>query len=383
MWSDTESSTNPRTDTNVTTNITATASFTANENTVVFNGNGDTVGATADQKMHTADVANLTANGYTMTGYTFAGWNTLANGSGTAYADTASYTMGTDASVTLYAQWISDADIAAVAGAKSAISGGTYTNLVVTDSADQAIKTAAVQAKVNLYKGTTTATVTWADPNYNVAISQGGASDSYTITTATFLQTINIADIDGVTPPVAGATPVTTITESSQYTGSVTWTPNDVKFASITEYTARIALTAKAGYTFIGVSASYFTVDGSSNTFNSANSGVVNAVFPTTDQLAEGSAVANDGTKVITYVLATGTFDHTAGEVVGNWVLDGTSHGGIEPIVSVVLSGDHETATITVTSDIVAVGNYTIAPAQAAFSAGFTAPAAVTVYIPA
>jgi uncharacterized repeat protein (TIGR02543 family) len=37
------------------------------------------------------------------TGSTFAGWNTAANGSGTAYAVSASYT--TEATVTLYAQW--------------------------------------------------------------------------------------------------------------------------------------------------------------------------------------------------------------------------------------------------------------------------------------
>jgi uncharacterized repeat protein (TIGR02543 family) len=47
--------------------------------------------------------AALTANAFTRTGYSFAGWNTAANGSGTAYADAASYSFS--ASVTLYAQW--------------------------------------------------------------------------------------------------------------------------------------------------------------------------------------------------------------------------------------------------------------------------------------
>ena len=45
----------------------------------------------------------LTANTFTRTGYTFAGWNTAANGTGTAYADGATYTFTAD--ITLYAQW--------------------------------------------------------------------------------------------------------------------------------------------------------------------------------------------------------------------------------------------------------------------------------------
>jgi uncharacterized repeat protein (TIGR02543 family) len=45
----------------------------------------------------------LTANILNRTGYTFSGWNTAANGSGTSYADGAIYPFTT--SITLYAQW--------------------------------------------------------------------------------------------------------------------------------------------------------------------------------------------------------------------------------------------------------------------------------------
>jgi uncharacterized repeat protein (TIGR02543 family) len=45
----------------------------------------------------------LTLNTFTRAGYTFSGWNTAANGSGTAYANGASYPFTADA--TLYAQW--------------------------------------------------------------------------------------------------------------------------------------------------------------------------------------------------------------------------------------------------------------------------------------
>ena len=47
--------------------------------------------------------ANLTSNSFTRNGYSFAGWNTQADGSGTSYADGASYHFRE--SLTLYAQW--------------------------------------------------------------------------------------------------------------------------------------------------------------------------------------------------------------------------------------------------------------------------------------
>jgi len=86
-----------------TASVTLYAQWTANQNTISFNANGGT-GTMASQTVATNATANLTANTFTKAGYAFAGWNTLANGTGAGYADKASYTMGT-ASVTLYAQW--------------------------------------------------------------------------------------------------------------------------------------------------------------------------------------------------------------------------------------------------------------------------------------
>ena len=48
---------------------------------VTFSGNNSTGGTTTPQGR--ASATNLTANGFTRTGYTFSGWNTAANGSGT------------------------------------------------------------------------------------------------------------------------------------------------------------------------------------------------------------------------------------------------------------------------------------------------------------
>ena len=84
------------------------ANWSPNQYTINYNGNGNTGGTTASST-HTYDVAaNLTTNGYTRTGYKFAGWNTQADGQGTAYLDGASVsnlTSTNNGSVTLYAQW--------------------------------------------------------------------------------------------------------------------------------------------------------------------------------------------------------------------------------------------------------------------------------------
>ncbi|TRZ44709.1 HYR domain-containing protein, partial [bacterium] len=102
---------------------TLTAGWTANNNTITFDGNTSDGGSTATQTIATDANANLTSNGFTKTGYTFAGWNTLANGTGTDYANGASYTMGT-ASVNLFAKWtINTFTLTYTAGANGSIVG--------------------------------------------------------------------------------------------------------------------------------------------------------------------------------------------------------------------------------------------------------------------
>jgi uncharacterized repeat protein (TIGR02543 family) len=80
--------------------VTLYAQWTPVLYTVSFNSNGGT-GSMASESSSTP--AALSTNTLTRSGYTFSGWNTQANGSGTGYANVASYGFG--ASVTLYAQW--------------------------------------------------------------------------------------------------------------------------------------------------------------------------------------------------------------------------------------------------------------------------------------
>ena len=89
---------------------TVKAEFTANENTVFFNGNGATSGETESLKIHTAESANLNSNGFIKEGYTFKGWATSSNGT-KVYDDNALYTMGKNSSYVLYAVWQANTNV--------------------------------------------------------------------------------------------------------------------------------------------------------------------------------------------------------------------------------------------------------------------------------
>ncbi|GBU29220.1 hypothetical protein R84B8_02784 [Treponema sp. R8-4-B8] len=112
-------------------------------------------------------------------------------------------------------------------------------------------------------------------PQPSASVSVPAAS-----TSASKQKPVTIAAIAGVTVPVTERTPVTAIKENAQYKGTVTWSPAvSGTFASDTQYTATITLTAKSGYTFDGVLTDFFKVPGAIAT-NSENSGIVTAVFP-------------------------------------------------------------------------------------------------------
>lgn len=66
----------------------------------------DATGTTASQSFSEGGGVNLQENGFTRRGYRFTGWNTAADGSGTAYAPAQPYDTQSDLS--LYAQWEKD-----------------------------------------------------------------------------------------------------------------------------------------------------------------------------------------------------------------------------------------------------------------------------------
>ena len=73
-----------------------------NVHTITFNANGGT-GSMDVVRVKEGESIALPANGFTYAKAEFAGWNTAANGSGTAYADKG--TVKPTANMTLYAQW--------------------------------------------------------------------------------------------------------------------------------------------------------------------------------------------------------------------------------------------------------------------------------------
>ncbi|MEI6437441.1 MAG: InlB B-repeat-containing protein [Candidatus Omnitrophota bacterium] len=91
-------------------NVTLYAQWTANATyTVTYNGNTNTGGSAPSDATayYNGDTVTVAAVGsLTKTGYTFTGWNTAANGSGTSRAAAATFAIGA-ANVTLYAQWVS------------------------------------------------------------------------------------------------------------------------------------------------------------------------------------------------------------------------------------------------------------------------------------
>ena len=71
--------------------------------TIKFNGNNATNGSMQDQIVTANTATTINSNNYTRTGYTFSGWNTASNGSGTSYSNKGTITLNSN--ITLYAQW--------------------------------------------------------------------------------------------------------------------------------------------------------------------------------------------------------------------------------------------------------------------------------------
>lgn len=88
--------------------VTMVAQWSANEAHIRYNPNppaGKTAGGngTPNWDGHTGDTPAIGGNGWTIDGYTFAGWTTSPDGSGARYAPGASWTA--NGTLTLYAQW--------------------------------------------------------------------------------------------------------------------------------------------------------------------------------------------------------------------------------------------------------------------------------------
>lgn len=123
----------------------------AQGSSVTFDSNG---GSGAMSAQIAASATNLTANAFTRTDHSFTGWNTSADGSGTSYADGASFPFSAD--TTLFAQWTAIAEEPEVEPSVTQFAGPllltsavireqSETEVVLSGKRLDAIKTAAVE----------------------------------------------------------------------------------------------------------------------------------------------------------------------------------------------------------------------------------------------
>ena len=249
----------------------------------------------------TPSISNVTGNAATVT----INATTAAQAGSYYFSVTIDNVKSNVATLTIAPQTI---NIAAIPGVTPPVAGATpVTAITPTAQYTGAVTWAPTVASTFDYATVYTANITLAaQPNYTFT---GVAANYFTVASGTTVthpvnsgnvtvvfpttgnQVINLAAIPGVTPPATGATPVLTITETDQYTGTVTWEPPGTQFTFNTRYEATITLSAKTGYTLTGVAANFFTVSGANSATNTVNSGVVTAAFPETTAPVDIAAI--------------------------------------------------------------------------------------------
>ncbi|SET34774.1 Listeria/Bacterioides repeat-containing protein [Natronincola peptidivorans] len=172
--------------------------------------------------------------------------------------------------------------------------------------------------------------------------------------------TINIGEITGVSIPQTGEIPVSSISETDQYTGTVVWKPEDNPFNGNTVYKATITLTAKEGYTLNGVSGNFFTIEGAALVTNNTNSGIITAIFPATasssSEVTHTVIFLSDGE---IYTTATVQDDTAIGD--GNWPANPMRSGYTFEgwYTGINGTGTRFTSSTVVKENIVVYGNWT------------------------
>ena len=180
--------------------------WTPNVYVVTYNANGGNGAPTAASQNYTSGSANLalsTKGTLTRTGYTFAGWNTLATGLGTNYLENASYKP--TVSIILYAKWTAN----------------TYT-LTYNANGGTTNSTAVITAGTPLTLSTTAGTRTgFTLAGWNTA-ADGSGSSFAGATSQTYYSDVTLYAL--WTPAVPGAPTVSAVTAGNT-TATATITP--------------------------------------------------------------------------------------------------------------------------------------------------------------
>ena len=257
-------------------------------NTLLYDANGGE-NAPGEQCSDGATIS-VTTNEPTRDGYTFTGWNTLADGQGDSYGASSTLTFADDngnggCKVTLYAQW-------QVQSAGPSVNEWTTPLSIENWTYKDTAKAPTAQAKYGTVEFSYSDTIdgvyteqvpTNAGTYYVKAVVS--ATSAYTGLSDTkefkiLQKRINPAIT--LTAPVKNQTPQTEITGDG-YTADVTWSPVvTVKFAYNTVYTATITITPDANHTVTGILKDEYTVTGAEKVTNEADSAIATATFAKT-----------------------------------------------------------------------------------------------------
>ena len=259
----------------VTIATTITATFTANTYTVAYNGNGATGGSTANTTATYDQSVTIASNGFTKTGYTFAGWTTKTDGSDDGYGwtnwkGTWKYVDGqygiANRKLQLYARWTPNKYTISYNG--NGATGGSTANTTATYDQNVTIASNGYTRTGYTFAGWTTKTngtddgygwTNWkgiwkyVDGQYGIA---SGKLQLYARWTANQLNFAN----QTINKTFSTGTQTAGITGASNGTGSYTYTEKTEKnasgtatnYISISGTTINIAASTPAGtYTYV------------------------------------------------------------------------------------------------------------------------------------
>ena len=221
--------------------VTTSDSGGSNTYTVTYNANGATSGTVPSDNTQYANGAQVTVLGNTgnlaKDHYTFGGWNTAADGGGTAY--TAGQTFNITANTTLYAQWIAD-------------TYGYTLNITGEEShAETALYVDGVELQANdeiAYEAEVTVSVI-TDDFYAYSISVKDASNNtvtFNTTTESFIMPASAVTI------TVNITEIPTWTVSFTTNGIADGTKQVIQGDAIGTLPEATAEYIPAGYTFVG-----------------------------------------------------------------------------------------------------------------------------------
>ena len=313
----------------VTGNITVYAQWTINSYTVTFNKNGGDTEASPGTKTATygGNVGTLpTALG--KTGYTFAGWNTAADGSGSSFVATTAVT----GNITVYAQWTlntytvtfdkNGGDTETNPGSKTASYGGNVGTLPTEPT-----KTSSTFAGWNTAAdGSGTSFIATTAVTGNITVYAQWTLNSYTVT----------FDKNG------GDTEASPGTKTASYGGNIGTLP---------------AEPTRTGYTFAGWNTA---ADGTGSTFDAETEVTGNITvyaqwtlnsYTVTFNKNGGDTEANPGTKTANYGGNVGTLPTAPGKTGDTFAGWNTATDG---------SGTSFAATTAVTGNITVYAQWTI-----------------------